>query len=138
MTLYWSPESSFAVCSGPGLQLSASKAAFVSVVTVPFTSCPIACLMLLFRLERLNEARQGQVNRVKIVEKEREGLEGEKMAAEAYVYKDAERLGTQSKIFQRFMSDGQVGTLDRQVLFCFAHSQPRVRICHTVCAISQG
>ena len=75
--------------------------------------------MLLFRLETLNEARQGQVNRVKIVEKEREGLEGEKMAAEAYVYKDAERLGTQSKIFQRFMSDGQVGTLDRQVLFLF-------------------
>ena len=50
------------------------------------------------------------MNRVKIVEKEREGLEGEKMAAEAYLHKDAERLGTQSKIFQRFMSDGQVRT----------------------------
>lgn len=48
------------------------------------------------------------MNRVKIVEKEREGLEGEKLAAEAYLHKDAERLGTQSKIFQRFMSDGQV------------------------------
>lgn len=48
------------------------------------------------------------MNRVKLVEKEREGLEGEKMAAEAYLHKDAERLGTQSKIFQRFMSDGQV------------------------------
>ena len=80
--------------------------------------------MLLFRLETLNEARQGQVNRVKIVEKEREGLEGEKMAAEAYVHKDAERLGTQSKIFQRFMSDGQVGTLDKYSS-CFAHNQPR-------------
>jgi len=45
---------------------------------------------------------------VKIAEKEREGLEGEKIAAEAYLYKDAERLGTQSKIFQRFMHDGQV------------------------------
>lgn len=43
------------------------------------------------------------------MEKEREGLEGEKMAAEAYILKDAERLSTQSKIFQRFMSDGQVG-----------------------------
>ena len=63
----------------------------------------IAC-----RLEALNEARQGQVNRVKIAEKEREGLEGEKLAAEAYLHKDAERLGTQSKIFQRFMHDGQV------------------------------
>lgn len=60
------------------------------------------------RLETLNEARQGQVNRVKIAEKEREGLEGEKLAAEAYLHKDAERLGTQSKIFQRFMHDGQV------------------------------
>lgn len=60
------------------------------------------------RLETLNEARQGQVNRVKIAEKEREGLEGEKIAAEAYLHKDAERLGTQSKIFQRFMHDGQV------------------------------
>ena len=60
------------------------------------------------RLEILNEARQGQVNRVKIAEKEREGLEGEKIAAEAYLHKDAERLGTQSKIFQRFMHDGQL------------------------------
>ena len=60
------------------------------------------------RLETLNEARQGQVNRVKIAEKEREGLEGEKIAAEAYLFKDADRLGTQSKIFQRFMHDGQV------------------------------
>ena len=60
------------------------------------------------RLETLNEARQGQVNRVKIAEKEREGLEGEKLAAEAYLFKDAERLGAQSKIFQRFMHDGQV------------------------------
>ena len=56
----------------------------------------------------MNEARQGQVNRVKIAEKEREGLEGEKIAAEAYLFKDAERLGSQSKIFQRFMHDGQV------------------------------
>ena len=60
------------------------------------------------RLETLNEARQGQVNRVKIAEKEREGLEGEKIAAEAYLHKDAERLRIQSKIFQRFMHDGQV------------------------------
>lgn len=66
------------------------------------------CLSLGCRLETLNEARQGQVNRVKIAEKEQEGLEGEKIAAEAYLHKDAERLGTQSKIFQRFMHDGQV------------------------------
>ena len=66
----------------------------------------LSCLVL--RLESLNEARQGQVNRVKIAEKERQGLEGEKIAAEAYLFKDAERLGAQSKIFQRFMHDGQV------------------------------
>lgn len=66
----------------------------------------LPCLLL--RLESLNEARQGQVHRVKIAEKEREGLEGEKIAAEAYLSKDAERLGAQSKIFQRFMHDGQV------------------------------
>lgn len=66
----------------------------------------LSCLLL--RLESLNKARQGQVNRVKIAEKEREGLEGEKIAAEAYLFKDAERLGAQSKIFQRFMHDGQV------------------------------
>ena len=87
-------------------------------------TCPVALIMLLFRLEALNEARQGQVNRVKIVEKEREGLEGEKMAAEAYIHKDAERLGTQSKIFQRFMSDGQVGALHAQALVCVACSLP--------------
>ena len=45
---------------------------------------------------------------MKIAEKELEGLEGEKIAAEAYLLKDAERLGIQSKIFQRFMHDGQV------------------------------
>ena len=68
------------------------------------------CLTDQCRLETLNEARQGQVNRVKIAEKEREGLEGEKVAAEAYLHKDAERLGTQSKIFERFMHDGQVNS----------------------------
>lgn len=77
----------------------------------------------------MNEARQGQVNRVKIVEKEREGLEGEKMAAEAYLHKDAERLGTQSKIFQRFMSDGQVGTagLHCCAWLCLPHAKMLVR-----------
>ncbi len=74
----------------------------------------------MLRLESLNEARQGQVNRVKIAEKEREGLEGEKIAAEAYLFKDAERLGAQSKIFQRFMHDGQVS---QRTQYCYVHIQ---------------
>lgn len=74
----------------------------------------------MLRLESLNEARQGQVNRVKIAEKEREGLEGEKIAAEAYLFKDAERLGAQSKIFQRFMHDGQVS---QRTQYCYGHNQ---------------
>jgi len=78
----------------------------------------LSCLLL--RLESLNEARQGQVNRVKIAEKEREGLEGEKIAAEAYLFKDAERLGAQSKIFQRFMHDGQVS---QRTQYCYVHIQ---------------
>ena len=74
------------------------------------------------RLEALNEARQGQVNRVKIAEKEREGLEGEKIAAEAYLHKDADRLGTQSKIFQRFIHDGQVHLNIRMKVLCCIHT----------------
>lgn len=75
---------------------------------------------LLRRLESLNEARQGQVSRVKIAEKEREGLEGEKIAAEAYLFKDAERLGAQSKIFQRFMHDGKVS---QRTQYCYGRIQ---------------
>lgn len=84
---------------------------------------------LLRRLESLNEARQGQVNRVKIAEKEREGLEGEKIAAEAYLFKDAERLGAQSKIFQRFMRDGQVS---QRTQYCCGRIQASGSACAPV------
>jgi structural maintenance of chromosome 4 len=47
------------------------------------------------RLEVLNEKRQGIVARVKIAEKERDALEGEKTAAEAYISKEIECLSAQ-------------------------------------------
>lgn len=44
------------------------------------------------RLEELNEKRQGQIQRVKVVEKEREGLESKKQEAEDFLDKQAQML----------------------------------------------
>ncbi len=60
------------------------------------------------RLEELSEARQGMVARVKAGEREREGLEGAKAAAEAYLARDRECTATHAAIYQLFMRDGQV------------------------------
>lgn len=60
------------------------------------------------RLEELSEARQSVVTRVKAAEKERDGLEGAKAVAEAYLSKERECTLTQSTIFQIFIRDGQV------------------------------
>ncbi|EIE19557.1 RecF/RecN/SMC protein [Coccomyxa subellipsoidea C-169] len=59
------------------------------------------------RLEELSEARQSVVNRVKAAEKERDGLDGAKAVAEAYLAKERECTATQSTIFQIFVRDGQ-------------------------------
>ncbi|KAK9848484.1 hypothetical protein WJX84_009989, partial [Apatococcus fuscideae] len=59
------------------------------------------------RLEELNEKRQGMVQRLKIVEKERDALETEKVAAEAYLGKQRESLECQRTIFHVFVRDGQ-------------------------------
>jgi hypothetical protein len=64
----------------------------------------------LIRLEELSEARQSVVNRVKSAEKERDGLDGAKAVAEAYLSKERECTITQSTIFQIFVRDGQVCT----------------------------
>lgn len=61
----------------------------------------------LHRLEELSEARQRVVNRVKATEKDRDGLEGAKAVAEAYLSKERECTITQSVIFQIFVRDGQ-------------------------------
>eukprot|EP00887_Chlorella_sp_A99_P001225 scaffold14.g1225.t1 len=53
-------------------------------------------------LEQLNEARQSMVARVKIAERERDGLEGEKDAAEAYLAKERACLGHKSTLAQVF------------------------------------
>ena len=62
---------------------------------------------MLVRLEELSEARQSVVNRVKAAEKERDGLEGAKAVAEAYLSKERECTISQSTIFQIFVRDGQ-------------------------------
>jgi structural maintenance of chromosome 4 len=76
------------------------------------------------RLEELNERRQGMVQRVKIAERERNGLEAEKMAAEAYMSKELESLEAQSMLAQVFVKDAQynvgkieanIGTLDEKL-----------------------
>lgn len=60
------------------------------------------------QLEELNDKRQGMVQRVKIAERERDALEGEKAAAEAYLAKERECLGTQSVLAQVFVKDSKV------------------------------
>lgn len=47
------------------------------------------------------------MNRVKATEKDRDGLEGAKAVAEAYLSKERECTITQSIIFQIFVRDGQ-------------------------------
>ena len=71
----------------------------------PGGACEPCCLI---RLEELNEARQGVVERVKAAEKERAGLEGAKAVAEAYLGKQRECTASEAAIFQIFIRDGQV------------------------------
>eukprot|EP00889_Picochlorum_renovo_P003369 jgi/Picre1/30399/NNA_005763.t1 len=50
------------------------------------------------QLESLNEGRQGLVNRLKIAERERDGLEAAKKAAEAYIEKEIELIHLEDKL----------------------------------------
>jgi len=56
-------------------------------------------------LEALNEARQSMVNRLKIAERERDGLESEKLAAEAYLEKERECLEAKRLLAEVFVLD---------------------------------
>ncbi len=53
-----------------------------------------------FRLEEMNDGRQSMVQRLKIVERERDGLEGARAAAEAYMDKERECTTAQCTIYQ--------------------------------------
>lgn len=57
-------------------------------------------------LETLNETRQGMVNRLKIAERERDGLEAEKRAAEAFLEKEVECLESKRILSMKFMEEG--------------------------------
>lgn len=59
------------------------------------------------RLEELGEKRQGMLQRLKAAERDRDGLEAEKTAAEAYMSKELECLQAQSSLAQIFMHDAQ-------------------------------
>lgn len=52
------------------------------------------------RLEEMNESRQSMVQRLKIVERERDGLEGARAAAEAYLDKERECTTALCTIYQ--------------------------------------
>ena len=58
-------------------------------------------------LEEVNERRQGMVQRVKIAERERDGLEAEKTAAEAYMSKEIECLEAQSVLAELYARNAQ-------------------------------
>jgi len=57
------------------------------------------------RLEELNEQRVSMVKRLKVVEKEREGLEGGKAEAEAYVAQERELLRWRAALFQLYLGE---------------------------------
>ena len=59
-------------------------------------------------MEELGERRAGLLARAKVTEREREGLEGAKAAAEAYLGKEAECADARGTILQLFIRDGQV------------------------------
>lgn len=48
----------------------------------------------------MNEARQGLVGRLRLVERERDALEGARDAAEAYLAKEQECVATQCRIYE--------------------------------------
>ncbi|KAI8101201.1 hypothetical protein M9435_001309 [Picochlorum sp. BPE23] len=57
------------------------------------------------QLESLNEGRQGLVNRLKIAERERDGLEAAKKAAEAYIEKEIELIQSKRLISALYGKD---------------------------------
>ena len=56
-------------------------------------------------LEELNEARVSQVQRLKVVEKDRESLDGAKAEAEAFVEKERQLLAWRGTLFQLFLGE---------------------------------
>ena len=70
------------------------------------TSCAHACGPR--RLEELSEARQGVLSKVKAAERDRDGLEGAKTVAEAYLGKERECAVAHASLYQIFLRDGQV------------------------------
>jgi structural maintenance of chromosome 4 len=59
------------------------------------------------RLEELNEQRTSQVARLKLVERDREGLDGAKAEAEAFIEKEAKLLRSRCTLFQLFLGEAQ-------------------------------
>jgi hypothetical protein len=55
------------------------------------------------------------VQRVKAAQKERDGLQGDKEAAEAYLAKEREWLGAQSVLAQVLTSKAKVGRASKRV-----------------------
>ncbi|CAK0785709.1 hypothetical protein CVIRNUC_008920 [Coccomyxa viridis] len=59
------------------------------------------------KLEELSEARQGVLAKVKAAERDRDGLEGAKTVAEAYLGKERECAVAHASLYQIFLRDGQ-------------------------------
>ncbi|KAK3270880.1 hypothetical protein CYMTET_20742 [Cymbomonas tetramitiformis] len=57
------------------------------------------------QLEELNEKRGGLINRLKITEKEKDGLEGAKLEAEAYIQAEQDMFRWQGTLFQLFLGE---------------------------------
>jgi structural maintenance of chromosome 4 len=72
-------------------------------------------LNVLCRLELISEKRQSMVQRVKAAQKERDGLAGDKEAAEAYLAKERECLGQRSQLAQAHAHQAQVERVGKVV-----------------------
>ena len=57
------------------------------------------------RLEELNEQRTSQVARLKLVERDREALEGGKAEAEAFIEKETKLARSRCTLFQLFLGE---------------------------------
>ncbi len=60
------------------------------------------------QLEEVSETRQGMVARVKLVERERDGLEDDKLLAESYLTKQRDMHVHKAKVAQLYIHAGQV------------------------------
>lgn len=86
------------------------------------------------RLEELNEQRTSQVARLKLVERDREGLDGAKAEAEAFIEKEAKLLRSRATLFQLFLGEAQANVAKIEA----NKGELEAKLSHERCGCSRG